>query len=80
MIKNKLQTWADLSRLRRRVTETFERRSGWKGQDLRKTLDRFASLKRRDQLLLGGLLVGEAVLGKKDAPKRRSSRRVAATA
>jgi hypothetical protein len=75
MLKQKLQTWTSFSELMKRATETFEKKSGWKTKDVRSTLDKFSNLDGGNKLLLGGLLVGEALRRgnghAKPAPKRK---------
>ena len=81
MLKQKLQTWGNLSELMKRATATFEKKSGWKTKEVRSTLDKFSALGSVNKVLLGGLLVGEAVLGKTSkAPIKRQPKKTAPVA
>ena len=62
MLKDKLQAFG-LGDIMSKAEEAFEKRSGWKSTDVKTTLDKFSHLTRTDQVLLGGLLVGKALLG-----------------
>lgn len=64
MFGQKIKNWKGLTAWVDRAEERFEKESGWKSKDIRSTLQNFSRLNRRNQLLLGGLLVSRAVLGK----------------
>jgi hypothetical protein len=63
MLRDKIKGWKGISDWMGRAEERFEKESGWKEKEVRSTLQKFARLNRRNQFLLGGLLVGRAVLG-----------------
>jgi hypothetical protein len=61
MLKEKLDR-LNLTDLMNRAEEVFEKKSGWKHRDVKATLDNFRGLDRMNQVLLGGLLVGQALM------------------
>lgn len=61
MVKNRVRTWIELSKLFDKAQRTFEKKSGWKSKDVRMTLDNFSRLNRMNQVFFGGLLMGQAL-------------------
>ena len=69
MIYSKLNTWLNLGGIVDKAQKRFEKESGWKSNQIETTLSRFSKLGRKEQVLLGGLLLTRAFAGSKKNAK-----------